>query len=62
MFRIEIGGIFYDIGYEHGFYFARASSGQSPVGRTVEELSQGLAEVTGLKKEDLNEYLMSLGI
>ncbi|AVV37820.1 hypothetical protein [Pantoea vagans] len=62
MIRVEISGIIYDIGYEHGVYFARASSGQSPVGQTIDELSQGFAEITGLKKEDLKAYLLSLGI
>jgi len=62
MIRVEIAGIIYDIGYENGFYFARASSGDSPVGMTVEQLSQGLAQVTGLKQADLYEYLISLGI
>lgn len=62
MVRVEIAGIIYDIGYEKGIYFARASSGDSPVGMTIEQLSQGLAEVTGLEQHDLYEYLISLGI
>ncbi|MBW1251968.1 hypothetical protein [Pantoea allii] len=62
MVRVEIAGIFYDIGKENGIYFARASSGQSPVGMTLEELSKGLANVTGLKEEDVYQYLLSLDI
>lgn len=62
MMRVELNGITYDIAFEHGIYFARASSGESPIGLTVEELSQGLANTTGLKKEDINEYLISLDI
>lgn len=60
MFRVEIAGIIYDIGYEHGFYFARASSGESPIGRTIEELSEGLSKCTGVKKDDLIAYLNDL--
>lgn len=62
MVRVEIAGITYDIGNENGIYFARASSGDSPVGMTIEQLSQGLAQVTGLKQQDLYEYLIGLGI
>lgn len=60
MFRVEIAGIVYDIGYEKGFYFASASSGKSPIGSTIEELCEGLSQCTGVKKEDLVAYLNDL--
>ncbi|EOC0346285.1 hypothetical protein ACI0ZS_000347 [Cronobacter turicensis] len=60
MLRIEINKIIYDIGFENGIYFARASTGSSPVGRTIEELSEGLSACTGVKKSDIFETLTDL--
>lgn len=60
MVRVGINKITYDIGYENGIYFARASAGSSPVGRTIEELSEGLSACTGVAKNDLIKYLKEL--
>lgn len=60
MVRVEINKITYDIGYENGFYFARSSSGNSPIGRTIDELSEGLSACTGIKKSDLTPYLKEI--
>lgn len=60
MLRIEINKIIYDIGYEHGIYFAKASTGSSPVGMTIEELSEGLSACTGVKKSDILKTLTDL--
>ncbi|WP_194206792.1 hypothetical protein [Superficieibacter sp. 1612_C1] len=57
MIRVKLNQTIYDIGYGNGLYFARASFGDSPFGRTLEELAEGLSQCTGLKKEDIIEYL-----
>ncbi|HAU6299511.1 TPA: hypothetical protein JD836_22695 [Citrobacter freundii] len=60
MVRVEINKITYDIGYENGIYFARSSVGQSPVGRTIDELSDGLSACTGVKKSELINRLREI--
>lgn len=62
MIRVNLNGINYDIGYQHGFYVAIASHGESPVGKTLADLSQTLSGLTGLKEEDILKLLEDLGI
>ncbi|MDA8500492.1 MULTISPECIES: hypothetical protein [unclassified Citrobacter] len=60
MVRVEFNKITYDIGYENGIYFARSSAGPSPIGKTIDELSDGLSACTGAKKSDLIRYLKEI--
>ncbi|HFF6864152.1 TPA: hypothetical protein ACGEB1_002479 [Yersinia enterocolitica] len=53
MQRIQLGEFIYDVGYQNGFYFARSIIGESPVGRNLNELAQGLSNCTGFKALDI---------
>jgi len=61
MIRVTLNGIDYDIGYQHGFYVAIASHGESPIGKTLADLSEVLSGLTGMKKEDILNKLEDLG-
>lgn len=53
MIRIKLGEFIYDIGYEHGIYFARANIGESPIGIDLNQLACGLSKCTGLQAADI---------
>lgn len=60
MQRVQLNHITFDIGFDNGIYFARATSGPSSTGRNIEELSANLAEITGIKKEDLSVHISDI--
>lgn len=60
MQRVQLNHITFDIGFDNGLYFAHATSCPSSTGKSIEELSSSLAELTGIKKEDLSAHISDI--
>ena len=60
MQRVQLNHITFDIGCDKGTYFAHATSGPSSTGQSIEELAANLAELTGIKKDDLSAHLSDI--